>query len=480
MPFPDYPHQAEAKAKMAGREQFALFMGMRTGKSKVTIDDWQENSDPRRAPTLLVVAPAGSYRIWQDQELPRHLTDPERTIVATWDSAQSYRSIETVDPRNLRDRARPKVLVANVEAFSTSGDLKRFCAEFLEGSRQSYLAVDEATTIKSWDAKRAKALREIGESAGYRRILTGLPTPRSPLDIWGQFEFLKPGLLGFLSYKAFEQRYAVVRHMRVGGKYSIRVPVRYTEHVEEMWAQRIEPHSYRKRLRDCADVPDLQYVTREVPLTAQQERMYREMERQATTEITSDVHMTATMAVTRAMRMHQLCCGWATDEEGGRHAVPENRTQAVLDLVAETDGKMVVWCSYVPDLIKVAGAIEREYGPEYVARYHGQNRSTRHEDDARFKGNDACRVMVATPSSGGRGVDWSVADTLAYYSNTDNLEYRDQSEERASSMQQAGRKKTIVDFAARDTVEWKILFAMRKKMDLASVILGDPPREWIV
>lgn len=477
MPFPDYAHQAEAKQRMSGRDAFALLMSMRTGKTKVTIDDWQEQSDMRDRAALLVVAPAGTYRVWE-HELQKHLQPDylDRATISVWDSRLGFKSIApTMD---CTDKTRPQVLIANVEAFSTNDVIRHACAGFLQRSPQSIIACDESTTIKSEDANRARTLRIIRPMAAKARILSGMPTPRSPLDIWAQFEFLQPGLLGYVSYKAFEDRYAIVRHMRVGGKYSIRVPVRYTDAIEELWGK-LSPHSYRKRLEECADVPDKLYVTREVPLTPQQERMYREMESDATTEISVGVHMTATMAVTRALRMHQLCCGWATAEDGSVYPVPENRTRGVVELLAEHDGKAVVWCSYERDLLKVYDAIVREFGPQHVARFWGGNRKEREDESRRFKEDAACRVILGTPSAGGRGRDWSEASLIAYYSNTNNLEHRDQSEERASAMSKRDRV-TVVDFAARDTEDWKVIYAMRHKMDLASVVLGDPPREWVV
>lgn len=475
MPFAPYAHQTEACQRMAGRDAFALLMGMRTGKTKVAIDDWQQQSDMQNRAALLVVAPAGAYRVWE-VELQKHLVDPDRALVSVWESRQGLRSVEPV--LQSRDRARPQVLIANVEAFSTSDPLRHACAEFLQRSPQSVMICDESTTIKNEKALRAQTLRILRPMAAKARILSGMPTPRSPLDIWAQFEFLKPGLIGFVSYKAFEQRYAIVRHMRVAGKYSIRIPVRYTDKINELW-EKLSSHSYRKRLRDCADVPDHLYVTREVPLTAEQQRLYAQMDENATAEISSGVHMTATMAVTRALRMHQLCCGWAVDEEGTAHPVPENRTQAVVDLISDHEGKAIVWCSYVRDLEKVVAALTRELGPQAVAQFHGGNRREREAESTRFKTDPACEVMVATPSSGGRGRDWSEASLIAYFSNTDNLEHRDQSEERASSLS-ATNPVTVVDFAARDTVDWKIIYAMRKKLDLATVVLGDPPREWVV
>jgi SNF2 family DNA or RNA helicase len=227
-------------------------------------------------------------------------------------------------------------------------------------------------------------------------------------------------------------------------------------------------------------VPPKLYVTREVEMTPVQERLYRQMEATATAEIRDGVFMSSQHSITTTLRLHQLCCGWATDDETKTtEQVPENRTNALLELLEDHDGKAIVWCSYTRDLQKVAASLERRFGAQSTVTFWGQNRDTREESSNRFKNDPDCRFIVATPGSGGRGRDWSEANLIVYYSNTDNLEHRDQSEERASSIQQTDRV-TIVDFVTRDTVEWKIIYAMRKKIDLATVVLSDPQREWVV
>ena len=478
MTFRPYAHQIEALQRMAGRDVFALLMAMRTGKTKVAIDDWQQTNNLKRGGALVITAPAGSYRVWET-EFANHLEEPDRPLIGVWDSKRGKKSIEHLFVKGNR----PRILVANVEAFSTVDAIRHACAQILQSHPESTLIVDEATTIKNWEnvttgSSRARTLHALRPMATRTRILTGLPTPRSPLDLWGQFEFLKPGLLGFISYTAFEQRYAIVKHLRVGGRYSIRIPVRFTDKVEELW-RKLEPHSYRKRLEDCSDVPEKLYVTREVEMTPQQERLYAEMETTATAEISPGVYMSAQQSITTNLRLHQLCCGWATAEDGSAHAVPENRTQALLDLLGEYDGKAIIWCSYGRDLLKVVAAITKEFGAGSVVEFWGQNRKDREENSDKFKTDPDCRFIVATPGSGGRGRDWSEANLIVYYSNTDNLEHRDQSEERASHVKKTDRV-TVVDFATRDTVEWKIIYAMRKKIDLAIVVMSDPPREWVV
>jgi SNF2 family DNA or RNA helicase len=102
-----------------------------------------------------------------------------------------------------------KILVMNVEALSTTKGVK--FAWKLIANKDTLMAVDESTTIKNPGAKRTKNIIKIGKYCHYRRILTGSPVTRSPLDVYTQSQFLDPALLGFSSYYAFLNKLSVSR-----------------------------------------------------------------------------------------------------------------------------------------------------------------------------------------------------------------------------------------------------------------------------
>jgi SNF2 family DNA or RNA helicase len=85
---------------------------------------------------------------------------------------------------------------------------------------------------------------------------------------------------------------------------------------------------------------------------------------------------------------------------------------------------------------------------------------------------------VGNPQTGGYGITLTAANTVIYYSNGYDLEKRLQSEDRAHRI---GQKKSVtyVDLIAEKTVDEKIVKALRKKIDIASEILGEELREWI-
>jgi SNF2 family DNA or RNA helicase len=85
---------------------------------------------------------------------------------------------------------------------------------------------------------------------------------------------------------------------------------------------------------------------------------------------------------------------------------------------------------------------------------------------------------VGNPQTGGYGITLTAASTVIYYSNGYDLEKRLQSEDRAHRI---GQKKSVtyIDLIAEKTVDEKIVKALRKKINIASEVLGEELRDWI-
>jgi SNF2 family DNA or RNA helicase len=475
---PPYAHQQEALDKMRGREAFALLMSMRTGKSKVLIDDWAAMVDGDDVQDLMVVAPGGVYKTWRtelEKQLPDYAAD--HTLVHTWESGSSRgHSLNLAALLDNQLDGVARVFLINVEALS-SVDKARDAAKAFLGQRRAVMAIDESTVIKNPSAKRTKfVLQQLAPRAAYRRILSGLPTPRSPLDLFSQFEFLDWRILGHRSYYSFRARYAVMKKMDFGGR-AVNVVVGY-RNTEELQAL-IAPWSHRVTLDQVRQAAPPVYAIREVTMTEEQKRIYRELKEFATSAIEADTHVTATAVITQILRLHQLLCGHVTDEEGNVHEVPENRTAELLRVLEDYDGKAIVWCSYDHDVRKVAAALAKEYGERSVARFWGGNRDTREEEEARFKADPECRFQVATPAAGGRGRTWSIADLHVFFSSTADLEHRYQAEDRSEGVEKFNQA-TRIDLVVPGTVEEKIIQTLRNKIDMASAITNDGYKAWLI
>ena len=473
-------NQTAALNKMRGKKAFALLMAMRTRKTKVVLDDFGEMEAAGIAQDLLVIAPAGVYRTWEGAaraDLSDDLLDRLRLYI--YRSGANKSELAALD-EFMKVTARfahgPRILLMNVEALSSPGRARELVQTFLsQRPGKCVVAIDESTCIMRNSARTKFINKFIAPLAAYKRILSGLATPRSPLDLFYQFEFLDWRILGHQSFFAFRYKYAQLKEMKFGGR-RFQVVVGYRPGAAEALQALVEPHSFRVAFRP--KVPST-YSIREVTLTPEQLKAYSEIKKYATTELANHAHVTATVVIAQLCRMHQVLCGHVTDELGVEHHLPERRSAAVLEELEDYGGKAIIWFSYVCDLERVMAMLEKEYGPGSTARFYGGNLATREEEEVRFKTNPACRFMGATAGAGGKGRTWHMADLIIYYSNTDNLEHRDQSEQRTMD-----RDKVIgadfVDLVVPDTVDMKFLHAMRKKIVMASAINGDNWREWVV
>ncbi len=474
--FKPWAHQVEAMKRLAGQESFALLMAMRTGKTKVLLDDYGRLELAGEVQNLLVIAPGGVYKTWAGAAT-EHLSEDlrKRALVYCWKSSAGVKETVVFDYfMGVKDR--PKIFLINVEALSS---VKKACKAVIDFLDQGLCmaAIDESTIIKNPTSKRTKFInKEVGGRAEFRRILSGLPSPKSPLDLYSQFEFLDWRILGFKSFFAFRARYAIMQRQIFGGRH-VQLVVGY-KNIEELRAK-IADHSYRVSLGDCYDLPPKMYAKREVPLTKEQTRLYAEMKLFATAKINETDHVTATIVIAQIMRLHQILCGHVVDEMGKRHAVPEYRTKTLLELLEDYDGKAIIWCSYDVDVRNVSENLVKEYGSDAVARFWGGNTSSREEEEKRFLHLPECRFMVATAAAGGRGRTWTVAGLVIYYSNTNDLEHRAQSEERAQGV---GKNDSVqyIDLVAPGTVDEKIIHGLRNKIDMATAITGDTYREWLI
>jgi len=337
------------------------------------------------------------------------------------------------------------------------------------------MAVDESTTIKNPGAKRTKNIVGLGKYAKYRRILTGSPITKSPLDLYKQCEFLDEYLLDHSSYYTFRTRYAVMRKAHFNGR-SVEIVVGY-KNLGEL-SDKIKPFSYRVLKDDCLDLPKKTFMKRIITLTAEQEKVYKQMKEMALAQLNGKLLTTAN-ALTQLMRLHQITCGHFKANDGSIQTIKNNRLDELTDLLDEVEGKAVIWAHYQYDVQTIMDAIKKEYGNDSVVDYYGKTPSDERQDNIKkFQEDPRCRFLVGTPSTGGYGITLTAASTMIYYSNGYDLEKRQQSEARIDRIGQT-KPMTYIDILCEETVDERIVKALRKKINIATEIMGEKLKDWI-
>ena len=468
-----YDHQREAFAASAERANFALLMDMGTGKTKVDIDSMGLCFEKGIIDFAIIVAPKGVIRNWVP-EIAAHLPERiEREIVLWRPSLSKAHRKELMDLHE--NTGKMKFLLMNIEAFSTKKGVD--VAEFFVKKFKVFMTVDESTTIKNRQAKRTKAVCSVGRGATMRRILTGSPVTKSPMDLYSQMEFLSPDILGFKSYYAFQGRYAVVQRRSMGA-HSFNQILGF-QRLEEL-TETLDEHSFRVRKEDCLDLPEKVYMRREVELTAEQSEAYVQMKNLALARLDSGDLATTQNVLTQIMRLQQICLGSLTDDDGTVHPLKSNRQNALLDICDEIQGKAIIWATWTQDIRSIAEALRDRFGVEAVATLHGETPdSDRQQIVETFQDRQSeLRFIVGHPKTGGYGLTLTAANTVIYYSNSYDLELRLQSEDRAHRIGQEN-KVTYIDLISPKTIDEKIVDALRNKIKIADLVLGEDAREWL-
>ena len=327
-----YDHQLQALKKSWAQKNYALFMEMGTGKSKVLVDNIAMLYDNGAIRAALIVAPKGVYKNWDQIEFPVHLPDHVEHTKVLWEANITKKKQVELD--TLFDgKEELKILIMNVEAFSTSKGLD-FAHSFLNiFLGRALIGIDESTTIKSPTAKRTKNILTIGELAKYRRILTGSPVTKSPLDLYSQCEFLDPWLLGHNSYYSFRARYANMVKRNFGGR-SVQLVTSYRR-LDEL-GDKLDNFSYRVLKEDCLDLPDKVFTKRIVELSKEQKEIYAQLKETALAFTEDGKVMSTVNVMTQLMRLHQVTCGTFKADDGTVKHLPNNRIQALMDCLEET------------------------------------------------------------------------------------------------------------------------------------------------
>ena len=465
-----YKHQLDALNDCKDKENWAFFMDMGTGKTKTTIDNLGILYLKGVIDSALIVAPKSVYAMWE-REITNHLSSQIKTCIQIWNHTKKpkYDLMQKSVPDHLN------ILLMNVEAFSTkNGSIGAMM--FFNRHPKSAFVIDEATSIKNQKAKRTKSILKLAPLAVVRRILTGSPVTKSPLDLFTQCKFLSSSLLGYDSFYTFRARYAEMQTVYTGANTQILLP-KYYKNLDEL-EQKIKTFSTRVRKEDCLDIPPKIYEQRKVQLTGKQKEIYNRLRQHAIT-ILNDSTVSFNNQLTEILRLHQVTNGFVKNDDGVVEEFNNPKLDELMTFLEEINGKAIIWANYIHNIEQIAEAIRKEYGKDSVVTMYG---ATDVEDRKNvvdlFQNDPNTKFFIGNPTVGGYGLTLHAASYVIYFSNNYNLEVRLQSEDRAHRI---GQTKNVlyIDIIAEDTVDEKIVSALDKKLSLSARTLGEEIKTWL-
>ncbi len=436
-----------------------------------------------------MIAPNGVHRNWILREVPAHLPDWTRYCAAVW--ASTMKAAEKKDFEKIWNPNEPglRIVAMNIEAFGTgkNGKAATELAKLINAF-PTMICIDESSKIKSPGAKRTKTLTTLAKRAAFRRIMTGTLITNGPMDAFAQMNFLGSQYLGYDNFYSYKHRYAEwtkrrVRHPSKPGQMLEFEEFAAFKNLNEL-TEKIEAVSFRVTKDDCLDLPDKVFERRLVPVSKEQAKLYTDIKAKSYYELTQGEEVSVANVLTKLLRLQQVLGGFIPEKEYGEASpIPgvNHRLVAIADVVEEAlpDGKVIIWARFRAELAAITDMLREVYGRDSVVDYHGGvDNHDREVHVDRFQNDDKCLFFVGQQHSGGYGLTLTAAKTVIYYSNDFSLEARLQSEDRAHRIGQTD-KVTYVDLEAEQTIDTKIITALRSKKNISDVILRDDPTSWL-
>lgn len=496
-------HQARGLDWSDGRWFYGLFWEQGTGKTWSIMADAERAFGRGRINGLLVVAPKGVHTNWTRRELPTHLSAPYKA--AAYRSG-SVRALKACQSLSVEAGDKLRVMTINIDALNFKEGFTA-SANFLR-NHQAMMVIDESHRIKSPNAGVTKAAMRLSNMAFAKRIASGTPLTNAPPDLYSQFEFLKPGLLGTDSYRAFVAKFAelmpddtgIMRHIvkrmkeknawaaKQAEKGLLKTPqiVRKDRDGNPRWRNLdilrdlLTPHTMRVLKKDCLDLPEKIHQTRYFNLSPMQQRVYEKLKTEYIIEFGDN--LLAVEALSARIKLQQVTAGFVLIE-GEPHYIEEKnpRLELLEEVIQDQQGQVIIWAHFREEIAAIGRLMDKLGIPS--CQYHGDVSDKNREEAVDGFQAGLYDVFIGQPRAGGVGLTLTAASSVIYYSNDFNYGTRAQSEDRSHRIGSEGLIHRIedldvhgilyIDLVAEDTIDENIASALQFKENTAAIVLGD-------
>lgn len=466
------PQQIECLNKLYDKAGVAIFMDPGLGKTKVAVDMNCALRMEDKIDAWLVVCKFSLLENFAN-EIRAHAPIPVSIHIPTTDNIKAY-------DKWVRGPDDFKCLIVGTESLS-NGRMIEIAESFLLSFSKPSITLDESSLIATHNAIRSERIVGFRNKSAYRQAMTGTPITEGPLNLFMQFEFIDPDIIGIGDFYAFRNRYAVMGGYR-DPKSGKPLQIIGYQNVDEL-TRTIAPYTYEAN-KAILKLPPKRYQVRHVDLTREQKELYRQIKLDEKYELNGR-EVVPKNVLELILRLHQVCGGfigetWEEEQIDGRFkkksriepVIPSERNPKLtelMDAAGEVRGQGIIWTAYRSELHMIEEALIARYGKDSVRTLHGDTE----EQDRKILSRDfeaGCfKWIVSNPQTGGMGFTWNAAEAAIYYSMTHKMADRIQSEDRFHRIGQT-KSVLIVDILARRTVDELIKKSNEQKMDLAAFV----------
>jgi SNF2 family DNA or RNA helicase len=361
-----------------------------------------------------------------------------------------------------KERAELFPLIREHDVILTTYPLLWRDEEALAAHEYHLLILDEAQTVKNVSSQAAQVVRKL--KARHRLCLTGTPLENHLGELWAQFDFLLPGLLGDNKDFTKTWRTPIEKH---GNKLR-----------RDLLAKRVKPFILRRRKEDVAkELPEKTLIVRTVELEGGQRDLYETvriaMDQRVRDEIAAKGFSRSHIIILDALlKLRQVCCDPRLLKLSSAKKVKE---RAKLDLLMEmlpelvSEGRRILVFSQFTSMLEL---IELELANEKLSYVKLTGDTLNREEVVRRFQDEEVPIFLISLKAGGVGLNLTAADTVIHYDPWWNPAVENQATDRAHRLGQT-KNVFVYKLVVAGSIEEKILALQEKKAELAAGILSE-------
>ena len=431
----------------------ALFWEMGLGKTRAALEIYKH------------------YRLHQP-ELRLFVICPISLIEGAW--GEDIRKFSSLTYCNAHDEPLPLILKEDILLINYEAITLKRNAGIINLMRDNMVVLDESSKCKNAQTKITKALLSMRNLPKFKLIMSGTPAPNSPMEYYAQMEWLRPGIL-HKSFYGFRNTYfhlqrggqimngsvvtrrALFDAMRTGFKYVIT-----PQNLKRMMVK-IDPLISRARKEDCLDLPSKVDEIRQVTLSAQQMKHYREMKNCLITEIRGQ-QIVAQVILAKILKLQEIVSGFCFDSSGNILEIKDgdskyNELLKTLDEIG--DKQVIVWCRFKYEIQRLLKLL-----PNSCSLY---SETKDREDSINGFKQGKYKYFIANTHSGGHGLTLINCSYMIYFSIDYSWEGMAQSRDRNHRIGQT-EKCTYIYLIGKDTIEEDIFKIVKEKGKINKLI----------
>jgi len=390
--FKPFAHQKETSDFLARRRRAFCFNEQGTGKTASVIWAADYLMKQGKVNRVLVICPLSIMKSAWQQDLFKFAMH-RSCSVAHGDAKQRKKIIN----------AGSQFVIINFDGVAIVRD------DIIKGGFD-LIVVDEANAYKNPQTNRWKVLREAAEKTKGIWMLTGTPAAQSPLDAYGLAKLINPN-----NTPKYYGQFRDQVMMRVSQfKWIPRPGSQAVVH------QVLQP-AIRFEKDQCLDLPEVTYVEREAPLTAQQLKYYKKLKSQMLVEAAGE-EISVVNAAAKLNKLLQISGGAVYADTG---EVVEfditNRLNAVLEVIEEASHKVLVFVPFTHTIERLKTAFDK-HGITSEIINGAVSVNKRANIITRFQEQPEPRVLIIQPQAASHGLTLTAANTIIWYAPVTSVE----------------------------------------------------------